>query len=238
MILTKTPLRISFIGGGSDRPLVDVSPISTLDNRLNAFASGFVLAGKLAHAYTLLISQAHIANILLSKTRLIVRFAAPYFFRMQAGVVPISTGILFWMEACATTIAARLSSWAYFCGIAVFLMHVLCVVFWGSKKQVAWIAAGAIIAAMEHEQVVRNSAIGQFVGDAVRKQSQALIAHLSVAMTARAEFPRPAVFSASYLNTIPEALRGESSRCILWHVGNSLQLSAVPRAGSSRAVAF
>lgn len=221
MILTKTPLRVSFVGGGSDRRLLDMLPVSALHNRLNAFACRVIPPCKLSYAYTLFILLAHIADVLFRKAGFVACFTAPHLFRVQSGVVLIAALQSFGFGTRHVAISARLAIGTYLCGVTSLLMHVLHVVFCGSEKQMTRVAAGAIVAAVKHKQVIRNSAVGQFIGDAVRKQSQALMAYLSIPMTTCAQFPGPTIIDARYLNTIPEALRRKSNGGILGHVGSS-----------------
>lgn len=123
---------------------------------------------------------------------------------------------------------------AFLFGLAILAIAIRAVFSLSAKKQVGWIATQWGIAVMAAKHTFWYRAVGQFVGNAVRRVHLAVIAlEFAVAFDDRG-LPQPTVIGAKNIYMRPEALcKGDTARGMILHSNVSFSDLLTPRDGST-----
>lgn len=222
MIITRTPYRISFVGGGSDLAAsFNVSPHAAFDDCLDCFSVCLVATRDFAHAHTLFVLLAHIAYVLLGETRSAIQLATHHLIGVLARVVTITARSLLRKHPRPMLITMGQSFRVTMYYVVSLCGHIPHVVRVCAEKQVFGVAAGRVVAAVQYPEIIGDGSVGKFVGNAVRQTRGSFVGHLAITMAAKAQLPRPTVVIARYADVRPETLRECFGKSILGHVGTS-----------------
>lgn len=94
---------------------------------------------------------------------------------------------------------------ALYVTFATFLYHVLCIVFGRPREEMGRIAAKWRVASMTAQHFIGNWAIGQFIGDSMRRKHLAIITLKLPVTLHRRGLPQPAIIGAAFIDMRPEA---------------------------------